>query len=134
MPKPSRASIAPEASVQFEPWNGPPSNWVIGSMRGKPSGLTGGATGSPPRSDEAASDKSASGRPAMSAGGEADGAGLERSKATGSAGVSPTITKSGSGAISAVVVGGLAEKEPVTPRAIAPPTSVATRNTATLAR
>ena len=36
IPKPRRASIAPEVSVQFAPWNGPPSNCVIGGMRGKP--------------------------------------------------------------------------------------------------
>ena len=39
IPDARRASIAPEVSVQFEPWNDPPSNWEIGGMRGKPDGF-----------------------------------------------------------------------------------------------
>jgi hypothetical protein len=38
IPKPSRASIAPDAIVQFTLPSGPPSNWVIGGTRGKPVG------------------------------------------------------------------------------------------------
>ena len=38
IPNPSRASIAPEAIVQFLLPSGPPSNWVIGGTRGKPPG------------------------------------------------------------------------------------------------
>jgi hypothetical protein len=45
MPNARRASIAPEASVQFAFWNGPPSNWLTSGTRGKPSGVVRAAGG-----------------------------------------------------------------------------------------
>ena len=57
MPNARRASIAPEARVQFAFWNGPPSNWLTSGTRGKPSGVVPGG-GEASRSASAAAVRS----------------------------------------------------------------------------
>src|SRR5262245_47161268 len=97
IPYARRASIAPEVSVQLAPWNGPPSNWVIGRMRGKPVGSVKFAgwtsVGPPPRRSVAAELRSSGESVGTSVIGDSPGPGvagasLKATSGPGPAGVS----------------------------------------------
>ncbi len=131
IPYPSRASIAPEASVQLAFWNGPPSNCVTGGTRGNPVGLS-ATTGSAPISAFAARARSAG---ASVGTGEASAWFWVTSNAIGSSppGLSGAPVSMKSGALLAVDVGEWSLSALTATVATVAPITAVTRNSASLA-